>query len=334
MKRISVIEALRAAACISVALFHFCSQLDSAGARFAAEYGWLGVDIFFVISGFVIPLSLYGRGYRVRDCPAFLMRRLIRLEPVYLASIFLVLFLLHASSLSPGFHGPSPNYSLPQIASHLFYITPLTPYQWVSPVYWSLAYEFVFYITVGLSFSALIEMNVAATALVGLAAFALSYFAYTAPDVRIIEFVVGALLMRMKVNSKTDMTATACLIAAVTLVFWLGGLATGAVVLFVVCSIHFFRSVDFGKPAIFLGGISYSLYLVHVPVGVRVVNLANRVGGGPLHDSITVALAFLASLLVAMMLNRFVEKPAIAASRKIGNASMVPIYLPLDRRER
>jgi peptidoglycan/LPS O-acetylase OafA/YrhL len=114
MHRISVVEALRALASVSVALFHFCSQLDSNGAQIVAAYGWLGVDVFFVISGFVIPLSLYGTGYGLRDFPSFLLRRLVRLEPAYLVSIAVVLILWHASQAVPGFAGQAPSYSIPQ----------------------------------------------------------------------------------------------------------------------------------------------------------------------------------------------------------------------------
>ena len=79
-QRISIIEAMRGLAAASVALFHFSVQLDLA-ARDAFFYGWVGVDVFFVISGFVIPLSLYGRGYTIQQFPQFMMRRLVRLEP-------------------------------------------------------------------------------------------------------------------------------------------------------------------------------------------------------------------------------------------------------------
>jgi peptidoglycan/LPS O-acetylase OafA/YrhL len=200
MSRISVVEALRALASISVALFHFCNELNSTGAHLVTEYGWLGVDVFFVISGFVIPLSLYGRGYRLRDFPPFLLRRLVRLEPAYLVSIAAVVILWHASNAAPGFRGPAPNYSFPQLASHLFYIVPLTSYEWLQPVYWSLAYEFVFYITVGLTFSYLIKRSVAVTVVIAFGALGLSFAVYNMIDVHILEFLIGALLMRSAVT--------------------------------------------------------------------------------------------------------------------------------------
>ncbi len=64
--------------------------------------------------------------------------------------------------------------------------------------------------------------------------------------------------------------------------------------------------------------MSYSLYLVHVSIGGRIVNLAKRFGEGPLYELAIVALALLASLVAALLLHRFVETPAMRASRKIG----------------
>jgi len=318
MKRISVIEALRALASISVALFHICGQLNSAGARWVTAYGWLGVDVFFVISGFVIPLSLYGSGYGLRDFPSFLLRRLVRLEPPYLVSIVIILVLWHLSSFAPGFAGQVPSYTFAQVASHLFYVVPLTNYQWLSPVYWSLAYEFVFYITVGLTFSYLIERSVAATVVLAFAALGLSFAVYRTADVRIVEFLIGALLMRLTVSGSKDMQSGAWLAASLALVFFIGGVPTGIAVSIGAGAILFLRSVEFGRWAVFLGSISYSLYLVHVPIGGRVVNLAKRFGDGALYEVAIVALALSASLIAAMLLHRFVEAPATMASRKIG----------------
>ena len=162
--KVQVIEAMRGAAAIAVALFHIAGQLDGAVAAVLRQFGWLGVDVFFVISGFVVPLSLSGRDYTLRDFPRFLLRRLARLEPPYIASIVLVIALWQLSSMFPGFAGQVPAISLEQIAAHLFYLVPLTSQTWLSPVYWSLAYEFAFYILVGILFVPLMSRPVTWTA--------------------------------------------------------------------------------------------------------------------------------------------------------------------------
>jgi peptidoglycan/LPS O-acetylase OafA/YrhL len=204
----------------------------------------------------------------------------------------------------------------------LFYIVPLTSYGWLQPVYWSLAYEFVFYITVGLTFSYLIERSVAITVVFAFGALGLSFAVYKMVDGRILEFLIGALIMRLAVNDVRGFQTGAWLVVSLLLLFFFGGTAPGLAVSLAVCVIVLFRSVEFSRWAVFLGSLSYSLYLIHVPVGGRVVNLARRFGEGPLYELVVVRLALSASLIVAMLLHRFVEAPAMRASRKIGRKAI------------
>lgn len=95
MKQVSIIDSLRAFAALSVCLFHFiCTTV---GLEFPAmmtsffSYGQHGVLVFFVISGFIIPWSMYYRNYRPGSMLRFMAKRLVRLEPPYLASILLIL---------------------------------------------------------------------------------------------------------------------------------------------------------------------------------------------------------------------------------------------------
>ncbi len=152
--RIEIVELLRGLAALAVTVFHLSNTAPDGLVRWGGAYGWLGVDIFFVISGFVVPYSIaHGfAGYTLRDFPRFIARRLLRLEPPYLASIALGLVLWHLSTLAPGFYGEQPHYEWAQVASHVLYLVPLTTYGWLQPVYWSLAYEFAFYLAIGALF--------------------------------------------------------------------------------------------------------------------------------------------------------------------------------------
>jgi peptidoglycan/LPS O-acetylase OafA/YrhL len=317
--RISIVEAMRGLASVGVALFHFSGYLVSAIPMFLHSFGWLGVDVFFVISGFVIPLSLYGRDYKLRDFPNFMLRRLVRLEPPYLVSIGVAVLMWHLSALSPGFRGTEPSYSFGQIAFHLFYAIPLTTYSWMNPVYWSLAYEFVFYIIVGISFSCLINREIEFTILAAALIAAISFYMFSQFDVRILEFVVGILIMRLVVNKAQHLKIGVSIAACLAVVFWTGGLMIGGAVLLAAGAIAFFREVRCGQWAYFIGNISYSLYLTHAIIGGRVINLGRRFGEGALYELFLIAAALSVSILFSILFARLIEGPATRASHKIGS---------------
>jgi peptidoglycan/LPS O-acetylase OafA/YrhL len=324
---------MRGGAAASVVLFHCSAPLESGIALFLNGYGWLGVDVFFVISGFVIPLSLHGKDYNVRHFPNFMLRRLIRLEPPYLISIALGIALWHLSSLAPGFHGEPPSYSFPQLAAHLLYLVPLTDYAWLSPVYWSLAYEFVFYILVGLLFPVLMHRRIEWT--VALAAAVLgAFFAYDGRvDFRILEFAVGILLMRYVVADRGRGLIGIWLAALLLSVFLLAGAVVGSVILAAAAAIFLFHGSSLGAWSAFVGGISYSLYLTHVPIGGRIVNLGQRFGEGAGYEMLLIGVAMAVSVAFAIVFAHLVEKPAMRISRGISIADprVVATPTPLNR---
>jgi len=81
--------------------------------------------------------------------------------------------------------------------------------------------------------------------------------------------------------------------------------------------IWIFRSRKFGRAALFLGAISYSLYLIHIPVGGRVINLGQRFGDGDLFDLALVLAGTIVSVVFATLFWRFFEVPALGLSRRI-----------------
>jgi peptidoglycan/LPS O-acetylase OafA/YrhL len=64
------------------------------------------------------------------------------------------------------------------------------------------------------------------------------------------------------------------------------------------------------RPLLFLGDISYSLYLVHVPIAGRVINGGHRLGLGPAGWVLLTLGAFAIAVLAAYVFHRLVERPA------------------------
>lgn len=87
--RIKELDALRGIAAIMVVLFHY--TLISEDGQYFFKYGTTGVDLFFIISGFVIYMSL-SKGIKVSD---FIINRFSRIYPTYWAGVsFTFLFII------------------------------------------------------------------------------------------------------------------------------------------------------------------------------------------------------------------------------------------------
>jgi peptidoglycan/LPS O-acetylase OafA/YrhL len=98
----AIIDSLRGIAALMVVVFHASIGLDKSWLSGIASYGKYGVIIFFVISGFIIPYSLYKSESKqtFRGMSNFLLRRVLRLNPPYYVVLFLtVLFYMSVKAI-------------------------------------------------------------------------------------------------------------------------------------------------------------------------------------------------------------------------------------------
>lgn len=321
-RRIATVEQLRGLAALSVAWFHFTNGnprfLDEGVLKASGSYGWVGVEVFFVISGFIVPLAMYRAGYDVLAAPRFVAKRLVRLEPPYLACVVLMILLAYGSSWIPGFGGQPPAFDPAQLALHVGYLVGFTDYPWLNPVFWSLAIEFQFYLAIAFLFPLVANRNpwvrlVSLLALLGISLLPIPetllfpYLGLFALGLVTFHFYVGWL----------DRRAYAALLA----VFAVGlsvstSLAIAILSVAAAAALAFIRSVEL-QPLVWLGTISYSFYLVHVPVGGRIVNLGARFDLGPLAQLGVVVVAVAMSLAAATLYHRWLERPAQRWSARI-----------------
>ena len=120
--RLSNLDILRGLAALAVCLFHFDRDSLFKGTFYPeiAQFGYLGVNVFFVISGFIIPLSLAKAGFTLKGIWAFWMARFLRLYPAYFATALLAVGLWYISMLIPGFRGVAkPDLSFEMIFANL-----------------------------------------------------------------------------------------------------------------------------------------------------------------------------------------------------------------------
>lgn len=158
-----LIDVLRAVAALLVLVFHvtalgqwsvFAEPLWGLPLR----QGWIGVDLFLVISGFVVTLSaLREREKNPEDFHwRFMQRRLKRLVPLYLLTCVVYLFLVRPEILTR-----PPAELLIQLLSHALFLQNLHPFTHgvINGVSWSLALEMQFYVALVISIGWLVKLG-------------------------------------------------------------------------------------------------------------------------------------------------------------------------------
>ena len=142
------IQALRFVAAMLVVLAHSTAMVNERMHldMFKWRAGWSGVDIFFVISGFVMAISSGGLMQRVNGWKIFITRRLIRIVPLYWVATTIKLV---AILVLPSLALDSPLELWNTIASYLFIPTFDEKSLLAAPllkVGWTLNYEMLFYV--------------------------------------------------------------------------------------------------------------------------------------------------------------------------------------------
>ncbi len=322
VKRLTIVDALRGIASLAVCFFHLNpnvrDHLPEGLLKSVFASGWLGVEVFFLISGFIIPYSMHRAGYRLGDYGIFVVKRVVRVDPPYFAAIALTLFLSWLSAKAPGYLGKPFAFSTTQVLFHLAYLNAFYPNEWLQTAFWTLAIEFQYYLLVGLLFPFIAHKNrsvrLALFAVLSLAALIIPYqheFIHS----WLFLFMLGMLVFQRHAGLAEGAAFWVVFTILVAGAWWTLGWLIALVGAAAACAIAFLRTAN--KVLLFIGSLSYSLYLVHGPVGNRVLNLGGRYLHGLWADIILLAAALSLALFVAYLLHRFVELPAVGWSSRI-----------------
>lgn len=330
VERIATLDLLRGIAAMMVVVFHFTvlNPLLQAGSSLVelGEHGRHGVTIFFVISGFVLPHALLVGRYRRHAYGKFIAKRLLRLEPPYLASIAVILLIGFAAELTPGFHGQPSHIAPMRLILHLGYLNSYFGYESLNVVYWTLAIELQFYLLIGLTYPFAVDSKPAHLLFMWAAALTLSFLGgkdflpYWLPI-----FLCGIVAFQYRHGVIRLLPYLIGLCSAAFMAGWHIGVEYGVVAMLTSLVIAFIRSPR--RPVVaFFANISYSLYLLHVPIGMRALNLMGRFAVTPFE----VLIASLASIGIvigaAWAFYRLVEVPSQkwASRMKYGATTSLP----------
>ena len=322
------IQALRSIAALCVVVGHSITEIHQAGRAFPSlpfNYG-IGVDIFFVVSGFVMVLTGSKRPDASGASAEFLRRRIIRVAPLYwfyTSGMVLAIWLVPA-------HLSNGNLSAQLAACSYLFVPCLNDSGEYGPVLalgWTLNYEMYFYLLFAIALIgrgggawfyrlwALLLTSVVARALIG------GPWAFWGDPI-ILEFLAGAVLallfLRLGAISSPAGFLLSIASAATLYVFVTQDLETRALsvglpaILFCAGFILTFPTAwerPISKIAHYLGDSSYSLYLSH-PFTLGVCKIAwSKLDPGQSQPTLFLALAVLCCVLVARLSYIGLERP-------------------------
>lgn len=328
------IQILRGVAAMMVVIQHCIGQMESRGGRrlgFEFEVGQAGVDLFFVISGFIMVFVIHRRN---QTPVQFWRNRICRIVPLYwFYTLIMTGIVLAVPSLLK-----TAEFNLPHILQSLFFIPAYHPKienaVWPLLVQgWTLNYEMFFYLIFGAILTvktAALRMSCLTVILVGLVILGLVlgqmgplWQTYTSP--LLLEFLAGALIGATYVRGRliTRRGAWGCL--ALGLLFfafdaWAAGWTDVRIlrwglpsVLVVIAALGLETHQPGNRILRMLGDASYSTYLSHTfTIGVIGV-VWTRFGNGSLAlDTTMLLFSIAASAVIGIISYQIVERPMAA----------------------
>lgn len=347
------LTALRFMAALWVVFYTFWPNLDVGFLPNLAAKGYLGVELFFVLSGFILShVYLHAFAEKRFSYRGFLWARIARVYPLHLFTLLGVMA-LGLAAVAVGLSIDGSVLSWKTLPAHLLMVHAwgfANEAGWNHPS-WSISAEWFAYLAFPLFALAAwplrkrpwVATTGAAVFLMGLyaaferlAGFPLTEATFRWGALRIVPcFAYGCALYLVYRRAPLSRAGLLALLAAVVMVASASVLAWDAVtvlaaglLILALASIPHGRAGWLGsRPAVYLGEISYSVYMVCAPWQILAVNLAARATGAEdkrLH--VLVWLGIILGLIVAAAATyHLIERPARKALRGMAERRRPPV---------
>jgi peptidoglycan/LPS O-acetylase OafA/YrhL len=308
-------------------VFTFFTEFD--------DLGKAGVTIFFAISGFVIPFSLFKHGSQ--PLRAFFIGRFFRLYPTFWLSIPLALLALYVI--------PGRDTSLALVLSNMTMMPQFLGQESIQVAYWTLQIEIVFYVLCALLFAAdalnnplVIALVIGAlclsTVLLSAARYALAIKLPVAMPLALLVMFWGLTLRHTvntptpawrQLNAATTVALLAVVLASSLLAYnrdmgyhetWYRYLASYYFA-FAVFILLIFHVRITAATCVYLGTISYSVYLFGALAQDATIHLIGNAGIAQMPGHLFIAITMLTAIALSALSYRFVEAPSIALGKRI-----------------
>jgi peptidoglycan/LPS O-acetylase OafA/YrhL len=283
------------------------------------NFGPLGVAIFFLISGFVIPFA-----FETQTRPQFLLGRLFRIWPTYFVG-----FLIGVAAVVAGaaiFHTPVPFSASSALLHSIVGLRQPLGIQPIDGIVWTLEVEIVFYAVAAL-IAPFLRTGSLLSYLAPLGLVVLSHLHVSSilmkPAPYVIFMFIGTAL-NFRFRATQSRTVTLISIAALLLAAWsvcapdqVAELIPSYALAFAVfaAAMALRNVIPEPKWLAFLARISYPLYVIHSLTGFVLITLLLEAG---VTANIALAIAFLVAIGSARALNVLIETPSHQLGRSLG----------------
>lgn len=347
------LTALRFMAALWVVFYTFWPNLDVGFLPNLAAKGYLGVELFFVLSGFILShVYLHAFAEKRFSYRGFLCARIARVYPLHLFTLLGVMA-LGLAAVAVGMSIDDSVLSWKTLPAHLLMVHAwgfASEAGWNHPS-WSISAEWFAYLAFPLFALAAwplrkrpwIAAAGAAVFLMGLyaaferlAGFPLTEATFRWGALRIVPcFAYGCALYLVYRRAPLPRAGALALLAAVVMIASASVLAWDAVtvlaaglLILALASIPHSRAGWLGsRPAVYLGEISYSVYMVCAPWQILAVNLAARATGAEdkrLHVLVWLGI-ILGLIITAAATYHLIERPARKALRGMAHRRRAPV---------
>lgn len=338
--KMASIEAARALAAVAVVLMHAANLMSvehfsgHIGMGRVFDFGYVGVDFFFVLSGFIITYIHYADIGRPGMIGRYLWRRFSRIFPIYW---FILLLVILVTTLARMTQGKSPGFEIgvEDIAGTVFLMMSGDDPKYVG-VAWSLQFEVMFYLAfcvllIHARAGAMLFLAWGAYVLLHVVGWASPRLPFQLSNPHCFQFLVGvcvgAIARRHPLQTRVGMLLPSVLGFVLATLFEVDGpferhsgpgrIALGLAAAFVLATLVGLERQQLLKTPAWLarmGSVSYTIYLGHILFINSTYMVLLKIGlYHALPESLVYVIAVTVALFGTILLGVFVELPMVGA---------------------
>ena len=344
MDRFYLLDIARGVAATAVAIFHYklfyAYNLSSENLvpenqpfydyiKLVYEHGWIAVQFFFLLSGFIF-FKLYLKRIKEKNLSFynFLVLRISRLYPLHFITLIIVL-IIYLILKSNDFTNPI-QVDLKHFFYNLFLIHEwgLKSYASFNEPSWSISVELLMYI---IFFYLALKTNIVFCSILIISVSSILFFKFKLLGYGGYCFFVGGLsyilLKNLKINQKNKILFLFILIffSGIIPFYFIDNSILNKIIILTIffpCLINLFYLINnyspkFGKKFSLIGDISYSIYLIHFPLILMTLMILNILNLKINFNSVSIFLVYLVfTFLISFISYNFLEIPLKKILRK------------------